>query len=69
MIRNWDSKSIKPFGKYLMGKMAIWIRYQCSQLNKMQSQQSGQDVRGSLVWVCKLQSLREEKKMDREPAL
>jgi len=28
----------------------------------MQSQQFDQDVKGSLVWVCKLQSFREVKK-------
>lgn len=77
MIKNWDSKGIKPFSKYLMDKMVIWNKYQCSQLNKMQSQQPGQDVKGSLVWVCKLQLFREvqskkkknKPKIDREPAL
>lgn len=30
--------------------MAIENRYQCSQINKMQTQQPGHDVKGSLVF-------------------
>lgn len=63
MIKNWDSKGIKAFSKYLMDNMN---KCQCSQLYEVQNQQSGQDVKGSLVWVCKLQSFREVKSKEKK---
>lgn len=51
MSKNWDSKGIKPFSKYVMDKMKVWNRYQCSHLNKMQCQQSGHDVKVQFRYV------------------